>query len=339
MILDLVQSLKQNPLIKHEEKEILLDIEKEVKELLKIKNPEMLVSQSSRVSINHFISKKDETHAELSPFSPVLSNSKNSSNLENRINKTQTNTKLKAYLTMDTNFASQINTKYQLEKNENDRWVGVDVDDKMALVSFYIANGDQEQIEFYMIDLLNELKNNPNRAINDKKFDTQQCLNILAFQLNQLDQTRSGIAKTLFLSGLVLQQICLRNEIDLQELQKDLWEIDRFDQQMNSKFDTIIKKWKEEIKNDQDKSLLHSAITNFTRAKYLFANLNVNSHLDSDNIWMKGLNVINIRQPQAAPSAPLTHEPQKPMDFNIKTQLDQPNPDVTASQIGQKILS
>jgi hypothetical protein len=325
MVLDLVQSLKQNPLLGPEDKEILATIEKDVQESLNMKDPEIMISKSSKISIDAFIS-----DSKLSSFVPVISNEKTlfAPSSESRTSKEQENTTLKAYLSMDNSVKFFENTKYQLIKNDKNQWRGADFPAKAALLCFHVANGDQEQIDFYMDDLLGSL----NHPDNELPVHLESILIDLANQFNQLDRTRSGVAKTLFLSGLVLQQFCLRKNINFQDLQKDLWKLNRFEKGQPTKF---IEEWQNKTPmTEMEAFVFESAVKIFFKSKYFYANLHVEGHLSDDNPWKKGLEAIEVRQPTL--KQPSKSEVMPTLNYHLEDRLHQTDVDVTTDEYARE---
>lgn len=333
MVLDLIQNLEKNNFLIDKDKEILLKIKNEVKASLKMNEPEMKIANTSKVNIEDFISEKNGKY-ELS-FWPILSNRKFGlmESAFNRFNEVQNNN-LKAYLKM---IKPHTEKNFQIKK-KNNKWIGVGYFDKIALLCFHIANGDQEQTTVSMNNLLDGIKFLDLSELNyknNKIEGLEEILQCLTCCLRELDYTRSGIAKNLFLSGLALKIQCQKFHLNFNEIQKQIWEMDYFLD--NEQFEIFIDKSlsldnKNEITKEvkDEKYLFMSYCRSFRTAKYFFANLNVKNLLAEDNIWLKGLDAIGASQPKIESKE---FNSMKNMDFHLQDLLEQPNPDVIANNI------
>lgn len=356
MILDLIQPLKRN-LLEEKDKETLLKIEQEIKtslEMSETNDAEIKIAKYSRVKIDDFISQGENGNRELSGFIFLISNRKHgmfesfTTNPSDFLDQGQKSNTLTAHLRM---YKTQ--RKYDLNADNT----GVDFFDKLALVCFHVANGDYKKTEESMNDLLNwngEVKRTENpkyiKQMLKKQLGIEYIL-LLLTRLISLDHTRSGTAKLLFLTGLLIQLKCKKAEMNFQKVQKELWKmsdsdfndsavkkqfnenIDKTTQEeiskiikekeriINTEKERIVNKEneKEEIKNRKlvnrklrqknveikrlleegriEKARFKTACTRFCHIKKIFANLDVKHCLNDQNIWLRGLEKLEMTQP------------------------------------------
>lgn len=334
MALDLIESLKNNPLVKND-LPTLLAMESDIKNSLKMSDPELKISKSSSVKIEDFLEKKDNGVFEMTSFTPLISYKKNPEKSRLDKNESHKSTNLKAYLGM-TSLDEGI--KYHLVKNSEGRWSGVDFSDKLALVCFYVANGDHANTEHSMVELLEEFGKVPKYKIGsdayNKQLDAERNISILAEQLKELDHTRSGTAKLMFFSSLILKLTCERAGLNFQYVKNELWNTEYWNKETLNQIKTkALRQMERPINKEHSlpairtENLFINASNQFNQAKRFYKKLNVEDHLSEKNIWKQGLVTIEMRQPKVL-------EPIVPQsaDFHLKEQLNQPNADIkTAS--------
>ncbi|HEV8051788.1 MAG TPA: hypothetical protein VGP47_04775, partial [Parachlamydiaceae bacterium] len=315
MVLDLIQALKME--LNSDDRLLLEDIEVKVKKSLKMLNAELKISNSSKVDmdslivdIDSLISKGEGELYKFTPFIPKITKDTGllvSSAAQQGI--------LKANVKIEKD--PTVNFHFDI-KRENKRWVGLNLEDKIALLCFHVANGDHEETDACMIDLLKELNNGQklsDEGMEKQNFTLKLLIN-LSDEFRNVDNTRSGIAKQLFLSTLAIDQFCKSNDFDFNEIKNDFWKIDPSgnkelveitnnlaSDKIFAKIETILHKTntpspntKEDLFNERIK-VFGPARGAFCQAKKIYASLNVEKILEKDNIWIKGLDSINGLQP------------------------------------------
>jgi hypothetical protein len=191
--LDLIQKLRAD-YKKGEAPELLSKIENELKAELKIINVEVLLEKGSKESLEKYAVKN-----------PNDSNGINLTPAIAKINKRKDKLTGNVEMKVISNHQNYIN--YHVSQTASGRYQGTDMLDKAYLLYYQVATGNQEESYHQLSELMNSLMSDSNQLSGsslDKSLQTANLLFELANQFQNIDNTRSGIAKTMFLYELAL---------------------------------------------------------------------------------------------------------------------------------------
>lgn len=239
MVWDLLQKLKVDL---EPTPPIFNKIEQELKRNLKMNAPELKIAKRSRIALEVFSKKKKfpPFEAKLSYFSLARTEFMN----------------LTATLRL-----KRVNSHVNFEVE------GGSVDDKLAVLAFYLANGESEKVESQLQRVMEDV-GVFTKGYSEKAYEASKALTHLLEQFVVLDRTRSGMARTRFLSYLTIHLILKRYgaEVKFKGSQIDVSNISLA---------------------PQDKEILGRVVNVYLRSEWVYRKLQGNRYLPENNVWVQ----------------------------------------------------